>query len=78
MKPQVDWKLFLAEMALYAVLVLTYFGLVLHYLSSWLKDIFDHNRITFAIVALLLMIGQSVGLEVICSLLVRFIRRKGK
>jgi hypothetical protein len=74
MTPPFNWKMFACELVVYAALVLAYFALVLHFMADWLKNLFDHNRTTFAIVALLLMIGQAVGLEVINSLLFKLLR----
>jgi len=78
MKPPFHWKIFLGELALYTVLVLTYFLAVLHYLLGWLKGLYDHDRTSFAIVALLLMIGQAAVLEVLSSFLFGLIRGKRK
>ncbi len=71
-----ELKPFLLECAIYTVLVVAYFLLVLHYLGGWLKDLFDHQRWTYAFVALGLMLGQAVVLEMVTSLLLRLTRRK--
>ena len=78
MKPSLNLKMFAFELAVYTALVLTYFAIVLHYLAGWLKDIFDHDRRIYAVVAILLMIGQAVGLEMVSSLLFVFIRKEKK
>jgi Kef-type K+ transport system membrane component KefB len=77
MKPP-NWKIFSCELLVYAVLVFAYFVFVLHYLGDWLFDLFQHNRTTFALMALVLMIGQAVGLEAISSLLFRLMQWKSK
>ncbi|MCE0484062.1 MAG: hypothetical protein LV479_07480 [Methylacidiphilales bacterium] len=64
-----SWKLFLGELAVYAVLLFIYFQLVLHYWANWLKDVFDHDKRSYATVAILLMVGQAVGLEMVSSIL---------
>jgi Kef-type K+ transport system membrane component KefB len=78
MQPLPTWKSFVAELLIYAVLVVAYFAFVLHYLSGWFKDLFDHDRRLFAIMALVIMIGQTVGLEIISSTLFWLLRRKKK
>ncbi len=67
---------FLAELAVYAVFVLAYFFLVLHFLGDRVKQVFDENIILYAILALALIIVQGVLLEIVSSALVRVIRRK--
>ena len=34
-----NWKTFVFELLLYAVLLVAYFAFVLHYLGGWFKDI---------------------------------------
>jgi Kef-type K+ transport system membrane component KefB len=63
------WKSFVFELVIYAVLVVAYFFLVLHYLGGWFKELFDHDRQLFAVMALVVMIGQAVGLEIVCGAL---------
>ena len=67
---------FLLEIAIYSVLVVAYFLLVLHFLGGWLKDRFDHDRWEYAFVALGLMLGQAVVLETVTTLLLRLTRGK--
>ena len=64
------------EFAIYAVLVSGYLILVLHFLTDWLKELFTKQPGVYAYVALLLMIGQAVGLERLTSSLVHFTRRR--
>lgn len=70
------WKAFLCELFLYAVLLLGYFLFVLHYLGGWFKELFDQHRDWFAVAALTVMITQTVGLEIVCSFLIRLTRPK--
>jgi len=77
-QPRTNWKAFACELIIYALLVFAYFGLVLHYFAGHLLDLFQHDRKFFAIVALGLMIGQAVGLEIISSLLFRLLPWKRK
>ena len=64
-----------AELALYAVFLVGYYFLVLHLLGGWLKDLFDHGRKVYAGIALLLMAGQAVGLELVTSWIVSLFRK---
>ncbi len=68
-------RLFLAELVIYAFFVLAYFFLVLHFLSGWLKQVFDENKNLYAILALALIIVQGVLLEMLTSALLQVIRR---
>ena len=70
------WKPFLIELAIYAVLVFAYFFLVLHFLTGWFKDLFDHQRTWYALAGLGVMIGQAVGLEYVTRLLLAFGRSR--
>jgi hypothetical protein len=67
-------RAFLVELALYAVFVTTYFFLVLHYLSGWLQNLhLNHVRI-YALVTIVLIIGQAVLLEGVTTWLLRLLR----
>jgi len=76
MEPLPSWKTFFLELLLYAILLVVYFTLVLHYLGGWFKELYDHDRDLFAVMALVVMIAQTVGLEIISSFLVWLLRRK--
>ena len=67
-------RAFLIELAIYAVLVVAYFFLVLHFLGEWLHGLETHYRYTYAGVAILLMIGQAVVLQQVTTFLLRVIR----
>jgi hypothetical protein len=69
---------FLIELAIYAVLVVGYFFLVLHFLGGWLYQLEIHHRYTYAGVAILLIIGQAVVLENVTTLLLRIIRGRSE
>ena len=49
---------------------------MLHYLGGWFKDLYDHDRNLFAVMALVIMIGQTVVLELASSFLIWFVREK--
>ena len=55
-------RAFLIELAVYALLVVAYFFLVLHFLGGWLQQLEIHHRNTYGGVAILLIIGQAVFL----------------
>ena len=64
------------EVLIYAALVSVYLALVLHFLVSWLQELFARQPVAYAFVAILLMIVQSVGLERLVSALVHVTRRR--
>ncbi len=67
---------FLLKLALYAVFVVSYFFLVLHFLGDWLKQVFDENKTLYAVVALGLIVVQGVFLEMLTSAMMKVIRRR--
>jgi len=69
---------FSIELAIYALLVVAYFFLVLHLLGDWLYQLESQHRYIYASVAILLMIGQAVVLQNVTTLLLRFIRRRAR
>ena len=71
-------RAFLVELAIYALLVVGYFFLVLHFLGGWLYQLEIHYRYTYAGVAILLIIGQAVVLESVTTLLLRILRGRSE
>ena len=71
-------RAFLIELAIYSVLVVAYFFLVLHFLGEGLHQLESRHRYTYAGVAVLLMIGQAVLLQNVTTLLLRLIRGREK
>ena len=71
-------RAFTIELAIYALLVVAYFFLVLHFLSGWLQQLEVHHRSTYGAVAILLIIGQAVVLENVTTLLLRIIRGRSE
>ena len=67
-------KAFLIELAVYAVLVVGYFLLVLHFLGGWLKELFDHQRWGYAVAGLAIVLTQAALLELLTSGLLHFFR----
>ncbi len=71
-------RAFVIELAIYAVLVVGYFFLVLHFLGEGLHQLETRHRYTYAGVAILLMIGQAVVLQNVTTLLLRLIRGRSE
>ena len=69
-------RVFATELAIYAVLVTVYFFLVLRVLGNWLYRLDTQHRILYAVVALLLIIGQAVVLDALTTVLFRFLRNR--
>jgi hypothetical protein len=72
------FRAFLVELAIYAVLVVCYFFLVLHFLGEWLHQLETGHRYTYAGVAILLIIGQAVVLEGVTTFLFRMLRGRSE
>ena len=66
----------LVELPIYALLVLAYFLLVLHFLGGWLGALVRTHSILYAIVAIALIIGQALVLDWVTSILLRLLRRR--
>ena len=71
-------RAFAIELVIYALLVTTYFFLVLHLLGEWLYGLEIHHRYVYAIAAILLIIGQAVLLESLTTFLIRLIRGRSE
>ncbi len=65
---------FLVEFVVYAALVAGYYFLVLHFLGGWLNDLFHRERHVYAGVALGLIIGQGLLLELLTRALLAWIK----
>jgi hypothetical protein len=68
------FRAMLVELPIYAVLVVGYFFLVLHFLSGWLANLHAHHTALYALVAIVLIIGQAVVLEWLSTFLLRMVR----
>jgi hypothetical protein len=71
-------RAFVIELAIYAVLVVAYFFLVLHLLGKWLYELEIHHRYLYAGLAILLIVGQAVLLESLTTFLIRLIRGRSE
>jgi len=76
LEPIPTWQAFVLELLIYGILLVAYFLLVLHYLGGWFKELYDHDRTLFAVMALVIMIGQTVSLEVVKGVLSWLFRSK--
>ncbi len=72
--PKHALKAVLIELVVYAGLVFGYFFLVLHFLGTWLHQLFEQKRTVYAFVALGLIVSQGVLLEMLTTGLLRLIR----
>jgi hypothetical protein len=75
-KPLHGARSFLVELVVYAGLVVIYVFFVISLLRDWLDALYASHKIGYAIVALLLIIGQGVVLEMVTTALLRLIRRR--
>lgn len=75
MNPEIKalFKSFFVEFLVYATLVVGYFLLVLHFLGDWLNKIFIHERKTYAVMALTLVVVQGLVLEKVTRVLLRLL-----
>lgn len=71
-----DLRSSVLHLAVYSVLLLSYFFLVLRFLADWLRELFQHHRVEYALVAIVLMIVQAAGLETVSYGILRLIRGK--
>ncbi|HEY46452.1 MAG: hypothetical protein AMJ88_01965 [Anaerolineae bacterium SM23_ 63] len=59
------------ELVIYAPLVTLYFFIVLRTANDWLTNLFTASSTGYAIVAVLLIVGQGAMLEILTSWLLR-------
>jgi uncharacterized membrane protein len=71
-------RAFAIELVVYSVLVIGYFFLVLNLLGGWLYQLEGQHRYVYALVAILLVIGQAVLLESVTTLLLRWLRGRSE
>ena len=69
---------FLFELALYSVLIIVYFFLVLHFIGGWLADIHQDHVVFYAFISVALILGQAVLLEWVTTFLLRLIRGRSE
>jgi hypothetical protein len=71
-------KAYIIQLAIFAVLVVSYFFLVLNFLSQWLKGLFDQNTLVYALVAWALIAAQGVVLEIIAAAVLKVVESRIK
>ena len=71
-------RAFAIELVIYAVLVVAYFFLVLHFLGESLHRLEQTHRYGYAGITLLLMMGQAVLLQNVTTYLLRLIRGRSE
>jgi hypothetical protein len=67
-------RAFALELVIYGALVTGYFFAVLHFLGSWLVQLETQHIRAYALIAILLIIGQAVVLEAVTTGLMRMLR----
>jgi hypothetical protein len=75
MKNPIRWLLkpFLLEVTVYAALIAIYYFLVLHFLGHSLMHLYRHDRRLYAALALGLIAGQGLLLEMLTRVLLSWI-----
>jgi hypothetical protein len=71
-------RAFALELLIYAALVTGYFFAVLHYLGDWLVQIATQHIRVYALLCILLIIGQAVVLEAVTTTLMRLLRGRSE
>jgi hypothetical protein len=76
MKPKARKTLtaFLIELVVYSGLVVGYFFAVLHFLADWLNNLEKTHIHIYAVVAIVLIIGQAILLETVTTALMRLLQ----
>ena len=77
-KTRTSLKFFCAELIIYAAVVFLYYFLVLHFMEGWLSELFHRERRAYAGVALTLIVGQGVALEVLTRAMLRFVKPRNR
>ena len=65
---------FLIELAVYGVLLVIYFFVVLRFLGDFLTSLYNNSLVVYAVLALVLIIMQGVFLEALTSYLMKLLR----
>ena len=66
-------KAFAVQLAIFTALVVSYFFVVLSFLSHWLKELFDQDKLVYALIAWALMAAQGVVLAIIAAALLKVV-----
>ena len=78
MKPEqkVAFRAFLIELLVYGALVFAYVFFVIGVLGRWVHQVYEQHKIVYAFAALLLIVIQGVGLEIVTTALLKLIRSR--
>lgn len=68
--------LFSLQLLLYGALIVSYLWFVLHFLKGWIVQLNGQNRHLYALLSLLLIIGQGMILEALTAGLMNFVRAR--
>ena len=71
-------RAFLIELAIYSLLIVAYFFLVLHFLGPSLAHLGKTNIALYALLSVGLILGQAVLLEWVTTFLLRLIRGRSE
>jgi len=63
---------------IYAALVAAYYFLVLHFLGGWLAHWFHEERRLYAAMALVLIVGQGILLEIVTRSLMELLKPRAE
>jgi hypothetical protein len=66
------------EIAIYSALVVAYFLLVLRFIAGGLQNLEQRHIVLYALVAIALIVGQAVLLEIITTGLLRLLRGRSE
>lgn len=61
---------FIIELVVYGVLVVIYFFVILRSIGDWLTELYFTNLTVYAVVALVLIVVQSLFLEIVTAFLI--------
>jgi O-antigen/teichoic acid export membrane protein len=75
-KSEPSLKAFVVQLVIFTALVVSYFFLVLSFFSHWLEELFDQNKLVYALVAWALIVTQALVLEVVAAALLKVVESK--
>jgi hypothetical protein len=70
-KASATLRAFLIELVIYSALIVAYFFLVLHFLADWINALEPRHIKIYALVAIGLILGQAILLEIVTTWLMR-------
>ncbi|HET9480813.1 MAG TPA: hypothetical protein VFP98_03580 [Candidatus Polarisedimenticolia bacterium] len=73
-RPRPSLRELLVELGLYAILVVLYLWGVLLLIDRWVVELAAHPGLTYAVVAVALIVGQGFLLDIVVENLLRVVR----